>query len=601
MADEVRVNPSRWPPCALPAPSRPAVKRMRAVWTALLVLAVAIQLAGFAFVLFDAYRIKPATRAAGFAIEFGDDDRAVVRPQRADMAAAGVVTGAQIVSIADHRFDRDSSELSLARALIATPGDVVRIGFRNPDGTVVRARISRSSRAPLLAPPPSLSANVRLMVRLVFTLLCSLALLGSSLLLLRRRPDDPESILFGVAFLGIAAGVDPSLLFWLGIGAGWMVDVITAFWWTPLVIALAAFPDGRFTPSALRWVLVGAPLLGVALAADWLGDIVSVLVGVGVPLLLLAAQVPRYRRLGAGIERQQIKWAALGFAAGFLLAGISLGMSLAPYDNWRTEIRVPWVLATVCLFNLAFALLPLGLLVSLIRFRLWEVDRVITRSAALTLVTGSIGLLWALLSDVAKQVIAALMGEAHSTAAVVLGAVIAAGLFAPTQRVVMQWSKQRFNRPRLDLERLPERLRSWSRAYEIPEVAARALDVVVRALHAPGGAVLARTPTGRKLLASRGGDDWSASTASTGAAAHGHILHLEDEDGLAGWLILAPREDGSQYGRSDLAALADVIPALTNVLRAAASSARPGSAALGVLDEVQQRLAELEQRMPRPA
>ncbi len=583
-------------PAALPVPSNITAVRIRVAWAAMMMLVVAVQLAGFAYVLFDTYRIKPATQALGFVIDF-EDDSAVVTPQRSDLAAAGVRPGAQIVTIANRSFRPSSSEFTLARAVMATAGDVVPLTFRNPDGKVVAARISRSSHAALLAPAPPLSVNVRMAVRLSFTLLCSLALLGSSLLLLRHRPNDPEAILLGLGFLGIAASVDPPLLLWLAIGAGWMIDVVTSLWWTLVVVALAAFPDGRFTPLGLRWTLIGAPLIGIFLASDWLGDILSLLVGIGVPLALLAAQVVRFRRLDAGLKRQQIKWAALGFTAGFILAGLALGMSLSPYDNWSAQIRAAWVLATVCLFNLGFAVLPLGLMVSLVRFRLWDVDRVITRSAALTLLTGAIALLWALLSDIAKQIIAVLMGQEHGTAAVAIGAVIAVGVFAPTQRLVMTWSKQRFNRPRLDLEALPKRIETWREQFPASEVAARVLDVAVRALHAPAGAVLVRTPTDRKLLASRWTDEQEGSIPfySPAEARKGQIFHLEDEDGLAGWLILSPRLDGSHYASSDLAMLAEAAGPLTKALRPAPPGDRP-SEVLGVLDEVQRRLAELEQR-----
>lgn len=592
----------KWPPTVLPGSQRGVPDRLRAAWLALLVLVVAVQIAGLGFVLFDAYRINPALHAVGIAIDFDDDDRPVVTPLRTDMVAAGVGAGDRIVAVAGRRFAPDASALTLSRAIIAAPGDTVTIGFHKPDGREVTVTASRSSRAPLAVPPTPLSVNLRMTIRLAFTAWCSVALIGSSLVLLRRRPRDPEAFLLGIGFLGIALTVDPPLLMWLSIGAGWVIDVGTGLWWTLLAIALAAFPDGRFTPAWLRWSLVGAPILGLVLIVDALGDVLSLLLGVAVPLLLLAAQVVRYRRLEPGAKRQQIKWAALGFAAGFLLVGAALGMSLAPYDAWSPGLRGAWLLGTVCLFELGFAVMPLGLLISLIRYRLWDVDGIISRSVAYTLLTGGIGLLWALLSDMAKQVVASLLGQEHQMLALALGAVVAAGVFLPGQQIVIGWSKRRFNPASVDLDRLPERLRVWRGQCDAPELAVRALDVAMRGLHAPAGAVFARTPTGRLLLARRSaaGDD-AAFAAGTAGTSGGHVVHLEDEDRLAGWLILMPRADGSRFPKAELGALSAAAAPLAKALRIAAPAGQREAAVLSLLDEVQQRLAKLEGKNPRPA
>jgi hypothetical protein len=50
---------------------------------------------------------------------------------------------------------------------------------------------------------------------------------------------------------------------WVSLGVGRIVDVLTSGWWALLVVALAAFPDGRFTPRWLRWL----PVLDVEGAA----------------------------------------------------------------------------------------------------------------------------------------------------------------------------------------------------------------------------------------------------------------------------------------------------------------------------------------------
>ena len=595
---------SKWRlPAALPASLPFAAEKVRTVWLTLLACVVVVQLMGLGYVLFDAYRVNPAYRAIGLSTDFDDHDRPEVKPVRADAAAAGLSEGDRITSVSGKSVGPDPSAFSIARALLAVRGDLVTIGVRKPDGRVLSVRLSRSSRAPFIVEPNPLSVNLRMAVRLVSTLLSSAALLASSLVLLLRRPRDPEAVLFGLGFLAAAAAVDPPLLMWMSVGTGWVVNVFTGIWWMAMTIAFAAFPDGRFTPHWLRWSLLGAPLLGLILAFDGLGDFIGLIVGVAVPLMLLAGQILRYRRLEPGAKRQQIKWAALGFVAGFLLVGAALAMSLVHYDTWAAAARGIWLLATVTLFNLGFAILPLGLLISLMRFRLWDVDRIISRSVSYALVSGAIGLLWALLSDVAKQIVASLFGEGHSMIGLALGAIVAAGVFGPTQKLVQRWSKRRFNPSSADLDRLPERLRIWREHCDPAELAARTLDVAMRALHASAGAVFVRTPTGRDLLASRsakGVDDDLVGSAATGTPVGAHVVHLENQDGLAGWLILSPREDGTRFPKSELTALSAAAAPIAEALRIASAGGGRGDAVLSLLDEVQQRISRLEQGRVRP-
>src|SRR5690606_41234437 len=59
-------------------------------------------------------------------------------------------------------------------------------------------------------------------------------------------------------------------------------------------------------------------------------------------------------------------------------------------------------LAVLALFDFGFIAMALGLLVALLRFRLWEADTVIGRSAVSAAVTVSVGILWTLSTDLVK-------------------------------------------------------------------------------------------------------------------------------------------------------------------------------------------------------
>ena len=86
-------------------------------------------------------------------------------------------------------------------------------------------------------------------------------------------------------------------------------------------------------------------------------------------------------------------------------------------------------LAILLLFSSGMAIIAIGLLIALLRFRLWEADTVITRSAAYAVVTLIVGVVWAATSDLVKMVITELMGRESEAGATTVGAIIAAGIF----------------------------------------------------------------------------------------------------------------------------------------------------------------------------
>jgi hypothetical protein len=77
------------------------------------------------------------------------------------------------------------------------------------------------------------------------------------------------------------------------------------------------------------------------------------------------------------------------------------------------------------------------------------------------------------------------------------------------------------------------------------------------------------------------------------------VLHLEDEDGLAGWLILMPRDDRSPFPKSELRALAAAAAPIAQALRMAAQAPRLDSVSRDLVAELRERLDRLERGKTR--
>jgi hypothetical protein len=193
---------------------------------------------------------------------------------------------------------------------------------------------------------------------------------------------------------------------------------------------------------------VANPLAISALTGWWssvVGALAVAVTGLAVPVAAVA-MVLRFRRAG-GAERQQLRWVALGAGVAALavvgtVAGVATGN--VPVRDWFTGIFV--------------ALVPLAVAAAVLRYRLYDLDRIISR-------TLTYGLLTVLLGGAYAAVVLGLgqlLGQDRSL--VVAGATLAlAAAFQPARRRVQGLVDRRFDRRRYDatktIERFSARLR----------------------------------------------------------------------------------------------------------------------------------------------
>jgi hypothetical protein len=231
----------------------------------------------------------------------------------------------------------------------------------------------------------------------------------------------------------------------------WFVPTLVVIFLASFLFLLAflLFPDGRFVPGWMRWLLIpGIALAGVealvlflhAPFSQWLYLlIIVVFVGTDVPALF--AQLYRYRYVSNPVQRQQTKWVVLGITVGLLVAGGALLLLLNP-----SSLSV-LILKPVAYLILLFAPLSFGIAVS--RYRLWDIDVLINRTlvyGALTVIlTGVyVGLvigLQALLRGIISQ---------DSSVAIVISTLAIAALFQPLRRRIQRIIDRRFYRSKYD-------------------------------------------------------------------------------------------------------------------------------------------------------
>jgi hypothetical protein len=157
--------------------------------------------------------------------------------------------------------------------------------------------------------------------------------------------------------------------------------------------------------------------------------------------LTVGYQVVSWRR-ASGERRQQLSWLMAGGAAALIafLAAIAAGALPHSVRGAVSDVLVCGVAA-----------LPVGMGVAILKYRLYEIDRIVSRTLAYTTVTGLLVGVYAGLVLLATRVL-----SVSSPVAVAASTLAAAALFTPVRRRVQQAVDRRFNRVRYDGERTVE-------------------------------------------------------------------------------------------------------------------------------------------------
>ena len=210
-------------------------------------------------------------------------------------------------------------------------------------------------------------------------------------------------------------------------------------WWAWLVaVASVLSVTLHANPLDPPYEAVAVPLLfesGPLAAMARLGDII-VLVGL---LVAAGSLVLRFRR-ARGIERLQLRWVTAAAA----LAALAAAVILVTWATIGAAAQPIWELATVAFM----AALPLATGASILRYRLYDLDRIISRTLAWTALTILLGLGYA----AAVLLLGLLLPDSSSLA--VAGATLAvAATFQPVRRRVQETVDRRFNRRRYDAAR----------------------------------------------------------------------------------------------------------------------------------------------------
>jgi len=279
--------------------------------------------------------------------------------------------------------------------------------------------------------------------------------------------------------------------------------------------------------------------------------------------------------------KQQIRWALLGFSGYALLRAISVGCDLVKWSTGTFGQQMLLEMLAGIALAIAVLVLQFGLLVALLRYRLYDAEVVISRSANIALITIAVAAVFAGTADGLKQIIYNYYGNTNSEGPVIIAAAISTVMVNPVQERIQRWSERRFQRNLFLLrEDLPESVRDLRETASLGDMLEEILAQVdrgVRSVHAAmivNGCVMSvRGLTTDEVEAWRTSvfaQDYKSDiceSADKMFPIRVPLVPSSDDEEPIGYLLVGPRPDGSIPSRDEQKALKEVSESVARAIR----------------------------------
>ena len=476
-------------------------------------------------------------------------------------------------SLAEH--GNDPAYIAMVNLLNGSDEAEIPLTIRDPDGrvrdvTVITGEAHIDAGAKALGISPRLLSFIDLLQVLFYPFL-----LWAAWLLHRRNSRDVVSSILSLAVLFSIGAEQPSSFFLATMGVPRSVNVAIFDLGNVLLLAgILLFPHGN-----LSWRVIGLiaclPLLMFLQGQPYQTYLIFFMIIGGL------AMVRRLRQTASSDQRQQIRWALFGISTYGVLRCVSI---LADYLKWSTGSFGQQLLVEMAAgisFALAVLLLQLGLLIALLRYRLYDAEFVIGRSVNFAVITLGLAAIFAAAGDALKQIVYNYSGNTNSEVPIIFAAALATIMVNPIQDRVQKWSEKRFQKNLYLLrEDLPQSVRDMRENASLGEMLQQILVQVDRGVRAVRGAMVVNG----SVMAVRGltvdeVEEWRTSVFAQDykndiCEASDRLFPIRaplvpssgDEEPV-GYLLVGPRPDGSIPSRAEQSAISEVSEEIARAIR----------------------------------
>jgi len=289
-----------------------------------------------------------------------------------------------------------------------------------------------------------------------------------------RKSDDVLTLMVSLTLITFGAYLsEPSYL--ARIRPLWVVvDTVGA---VSILFFTYTFPDGRLVPRWTHWAGItffvwtfAWHLFPRAFFSPWqwpgVWEFIALLLWYGSGL---AAQVYRYLHISTPTQRQQTKWVLYGLLialAGYFISDLP---SYVPALEQLTFFALLEALDSHPIYYLAMLMIPITIGISILRYRLWDVDLLINRSLVYVTVMVLLGGLYVLLLHGVMVMATRVLSADASGFAIFVATLGAVTAFTPLRRAVQRGVNRAFYRSRFDYDQLLPELITQLATNIVPE------------------------------------------------------------------------------------------------------------------------------------
>ena len=594
------------------------------VWVCAFALALIGPLAGFYLRYTEAANNSQLLLGsrAGFAVAPADGTliRFTVGPQT---QKAGIVPGDRITAIyglplppkmpvnekvlAQHA--NDPAYIALGNLLFGTDDTDIPLTVRDPNGHVRDITVRTGEQhidagAKALGIAPRWLSFIDLLHVLAYPFL-----LWAAWMLHHRNSRDAVSSILSLAVLLTIGAEQPSSMFldhihvarWLNVALFDLGNVL-------LLTGIILFPHGNLSWRRLL-VIAALPILMLLRGLQYQAFFIC-------GMIIAVLSLLRCLRLTDSSEqRQQIRWALLGISGYAVLRCISILADNLKWSAGSFGHQLLIELGAGVSFALAVLVLQLGLLVALVRYRLYDAEFVISKSANVALITVGVAAVFAGTADGLKQIVLNFSGNADSEGPVIFAAALATVLVDPIQERVKKWSEQRFQRNLFLLrDDLPEVARDMRETASLGDMLDEILARVDRGVRAVRSAAIVNGCVLRaRNLSIEEVEAWRTSAFAQDYKRdicepsdklfpiRVHLVPSSDNEEPIGYLLVGPRPDGSIPARDEQKALKEVSESIARAIRTVIKREAREAAVAELIESNARRIAALEALLGGPA
>jgi hypothetical protein len=258
---------------------------------------------------------------------------------------------------------------------------------------------------------------------------------------------------------------------------------------------------------------------------------------------------------------------------------------------------------------LGVLVLQFGLLIALLRFRLYDAEVVISRSANFALITLAVATVFAGVADGLKQIILNYSGNSGSTTPVVIAAAVATVLINPIQERIQRWSENRFQRNLVLLrDDLPECVRDMRETASLSEMLEEVLARIERGIRSVRSAAVVQHQVLKchdvsvdvvtvwlGTTEGRGFRDDLCDASDRLFPLRVPLVPSSDDEAPIGYILIGPRPDGSIPSRDEQKALAGVSEAIARAIRTVIKREAREAQISALIDANRRRIEQLEE------